>query len=200
MHSEGDPVYYVLVHAVSGSTNYSLSLSISQPGYNELEDNETAATASVLWGFPFSGWLGSLGAGGYDGDTQDYCTFIASDKDLVTFTMDYDEGAASAGFSLYDSSLQLIHADNLGNPAQRSFDWGLKAGNYYLKVTSSSGVTDYTLGLSRIQLSLDESEDNDSRAEAQQIGLSAATFTGHCGGFVTTGIRTTTPSLTSPAR
>jgi hypothetical protein len=77
----------------------------------------------------------------------------------------------------------LIHADNLGNPGQRGFDWGLKAGDYYLKVTSSSGATDYTLALSRAVLSLDEDEDNDNRAGAQALSLPASAFAGHCGSF-----------------
>lgn len=176
-------VHYLVARAASGSGNYTLGLVKDHPGYDESEDNETPATADVLPAFPVAGWLGSLGAQGYDGDSQDYSTFSVGDKTEVYFSLDYDESAASAGFTLYDAGQQLIYADNLGNPGSRSFSWGLKAGSYYLKTTAASGAANYSLGLTSATLSLDESEDNDSRAGAQAVTLPLSGFSGHCGQF-----------------
>jgi len=173
---------FVLVKAETGGSAYSLSLSKVSPGYDEVEHNDATASSNLLSSFPVSGWQGSLGSGLYDGDGTDYCTFTAADKELFSFSLSYDEAAANLGFVLLNGANQTIYSATSGNPGSRSFDWGLKAGNYYLRLISASGASDYSLDVSKTAQSLGETEDNDSRAGAEAATLPFA-YDCHCGDF-----------------
>lgn len=92
---------------------------------------------------------------------------------------------AAPGFlSLLNSAGQVVYDDSDGNPGLRQFDWTLKAGSYFLKLTATDGLSDCDLAMSRTQLTLSEQEDNDSRPAAMQLpALPVNGFTGHCGFF-----------------
>jgi hypothetical protein len=175
---------FVAVNAVNGNSNYTLDISKSSPGFDETENNDSQATADVIGSFPVVDFLGSLGAQGYDGDTTDFLTFTAADQELFTFTLDYDEANSNLGMTLLNGAGQQIYADTAGNPAMRSFTWGLKAGSCFLKLTGASGASNYTLNITKAQQSFSETEDNDTRPTAQQLpALPVANFTGHAGPF-----------------
>jgi hypothetical protein len=175
---------YVLVQGVNGRSEYSLDLSLDSPGYDEVEDNDSQPAANVLAAFPVTDWMGSLGLSGYDGDLTDYLTFTATDKQLYSFTMDYDETVSNFDLTLYNSLGQQVYADTNGNSGTRSFSWGLKAGNYFLRPNAPSGGGDYVLNISRTQETFSETEDNDSRPAAQVLpALPFSAFTGHTGQF-----------------
>ncbi len=175
---------YVLVEALSGGGDYSLSLTRSHPGYSETEENDTRPTADLLPALPFSAYLASVGATGYDGDITDYFTFDALDQEKFSFSMDYDENVSTVSLTLLNAGGQTIYADNSGNPGLRQFDWALKAGSYFIKLNAEDGVSDCSLAMSKTQLGLSEIEDNDVRAAAMQLdALPIADFTGNCGAF-----------------
>jgi hypothetical protein len=175
---------FVEVQAVSGHADYTLSVSKTSPGYSEAENNDTTATADILPALPLSGFKGSVGAGGYDGDNTDIFAFSAAAQEQFTFGLTYDQANSNVELDLLNSSGQAIYADSAGNSGTRGFVWGLKAGDYYLRVVAVSGTSDYLLSASKTQLSLDELEDNDTRPAAQQLpDVPFAAFTGHCGKF-----------------
>jgi hypothetical protein len=175
---------FIAVKAASGSSAYSLAVSAISPGYDESENNDTAPTADVLSSFPIVGFKGSVGAAGYDGDGTDFFTFTAVDKEQFTFTLDYDETSSNLSLDLLNAANQTIYSDVAGNSGSRSFSWGLKAGEYYLKVNASSGISDYLLDVAKAPSGLDETEDNDTRPAAQPLpALPFAAFAGHCGKF-----------------
>jgi hypothetical protein len=174
---------YLLVKAESGSSAYTLGLSIASPGYDEVENNDSSTDANLLDAFPVAGFLGSLGPGFYDGDTTDYFTFTASDKELYDFALSYDESVSNFSLILLNGQNQTVYNDSAGNSGLRSFSWGLKAGSYYLRILAASGAGNYSLDVSRTPQSLDETEDNDTRPGAQLISLPVSALAGHCGQF-----------------
>lgn len=158
-------IYYVRVSAASGAADYTLNLGLTSPGYNELEDNDSFAGANPLT-VPVAGWLGNAGSGGYDGDAYDYYSFDAAEGEQVTATLSYSNADANLYLRLYGPSEATITSDESGNTGVRSISWGLKAGVHYLSVRAYSGMADYNLGLTLTNPGYNETEDNDSFAQA----------------------------------
>ncbi len=154
-----------------------LTLYSNQPGYDELEPNDTAtAPANMLPPGAFIGWEGNIGIGGYDGDSLDVYGLVAPMPELVRISMTVLNTsnvpmkltllAPDGATVLLEGNEQLDHArlDAL-LPA---------AGTYVLLVETQPGVDsfDYVLdcGVSYYP-SYSETENNDSPAEANVLSV-----------------------------
>ena len=69
--------------------------------YDEVEDNDFTYEANVLPALPFSGWRGSVGFPGYDGDHQDIVILNIDPGTIVHFTVTSDPEPLE-WFSFYD--------------------------------------------------------------------------------------------------
>jgi hypothetical protein len=121
--------------------------------YGEIEDNDTAPTATVMPAFPFVGLLGSLGDNppdyvGYDGDDVDWYSFTASVGDELVFELEYDTNTVTLTMQLYDKDGNYITAPtDTASPMYLYYavSSGINA-TYYLRVlTLSAGYSDYRL-------------------------------------------------------
>jgi hypothetical protein len=149
--------------------------------YDEHENNDNSGQANPLPAFPFSGWLGSLGPGGYDGDDNDYYRFSAAEGDALSLSLSYDEAAANISLTLFEAGVMTALLDDAaGNPGLRQATIGLKAGDYVLRARQQSGAGDYAISATLTPSGLVEVEDNDSLTEANVLGpgLSATGQTG----------------------
>jgi len=160
-------VHYLLVRAYSGTADYSLGLTLAQPGYDETEDNDSFAKADPAT--TETDWYGSVGAGGYDGDLADYYTFNAAEGQVLSATLTYDNLSGNVSLRLYGPDQLTIVTDEAGSPGTRSISWGLRAGANYLRPYAQSGFSDYHLSFSLSNPGYDEAEDNDARAQANPM-------------------------------
>ena len=161
LHSEGDgnpglrefdwgfqdAAYYLRIRAADGYSSYSLDIQNSLPGYDETEDNDSSQTPDPLGDLPVMDFFGHVGAFGYDGDSNDYMSFVLSDSELLSASLSYatDGGAANLYLYLLDSDGFIIESDTDGNPGSRSVSAPLSAGNYVIRVRANSGSSDYFL-------------------------------------------------------
>jgi hypothetical protein len=111
------------------------------PDYDEVEDNDDPASASVLPPFNFGGFTGNVGLGGPHDDTFDIYTFTATTGDTVDFTVNYDPAAD------YDGSAAGVIG---GFVDQEYFDT--------LGVSGLSVITPGAGGVLQVSYTLDGSE------------------------------------------
>jgi hypothetical protein len=175
---------YVLVESVNGVSDYSLSVSKADPGYDELENNDSSQTAQALTSLPVEDFLGSIALFGYDGDNADFYSFTASEKDLFTFSLDYDFFANNVYLELLNGVGSRIYISDQGNPGSRTYNWSFKAGSYFLKISSNNSPGDYSLGVSKVAGEYDELEENDTLGDAKPLASEVLVdFDGHVGQF-----------------
>jgi hypothetical protein len=121
--------------------------------YDEIEDNDTAPTATILPAFPFTGFLGSMGDSppdyiGYDGDDVDWYSFTASVGDEIVFELEYDTSTVTLTMQLFDKDGIYIPNPIYTSSPQYMY-YAMSSGinaTYYLRVTPlTAGYSDYRL-------------------------------------------------------
>ncbi|MEZ5339184.1 MAG: PKD domain-containing protein [bacterium] len=147
--------------------------------YDEIEPNQSAELASpigllILDAAPLS-VAGSVGSGGYSGDQSDWWSFEVPQGCQLDLTAEVTGLDPILRVRVVDveGTLSIAEMSNLESIKQLSR--GLKgAGVFYLQVLNEHTVTgldyDYSLALQITELSLDESENNDSAAQADDLG------------------------------
>jgi hypothetical protein len=177
--SETWPYYFVIQNIGAPHTDYAIDAGGPNPNYDEVEDNDSGATANPLT-FPLTGWAGSAGLGGaYDSDFRDHYTFDAQPGGSVDLTVLYDpaadwDGTAGFAISIVDQLyVDTNGADGLtvadfgsGGVAQLTYTFdGTETAPYYLVVTNLNPGevkpgTDYFID-GTLSDGYDETEDNE---------------------------------------
>lgn len=102
----GEGVYpcTLTVDNAHGSDYYDFNFTVTaSPAYDEVEDNDDLAGANQLV-FPLAGFRGHCGAGGYDGDGDDYFTFDAEVDDVILLTMEGTDDSYDLDVNLLDAN------------------------------------------------------------------------------------------------
>jgi hypothetical protein len=94
-------------------------LMLENGDYAEHEDNDTRAAAEPLPAFAFGEFSGSIGAGGYDGDDNDYFSFDSPEGRLADLRISYDPGLANISMTLYEEDGSTMVKDDQGNTGER---------------------------------------------------------------------------------
>jgi hypothetical protein len=166
--TETAPVYYrneysgndVIVHMVyngnvgdiylvvnsTAATDYTISGNVMTT-FDEVENNDDTASATPLPPFEFYWYAGSVGTGGYDGDSIDYLTFTANVGDYPGFDCYFDDASGTVQTSLYDNDGDLLATSTVfGGDAY--LDHEIVAGDtspFFLKVEATSGASGYSV-------------------------------------------------------
>jgi hypothetical protein len=139
--------------------------------YDEVEDNDSVATANSLPALPFSSFVGSAGPDGtYDGDIRDLFTFSANAGDEVSFLVRYsNSGGTDFSVSLEDAFGAPL-AQSFGYPPQPlSYTFqGFESAPYILRIECGAGGSDYLI--SGTDAAYDELENNDDPPTANYLG------------------------------
>jgi PKD repeat protein len=119
--------------------------------YNEVEDNDTTATANAFPAFPFTNRGGSSGAGtdyaGYDGDDVDFYTFNAGIGQTVDLVMDLPAWHGDIDMELLDHTGKSLKKSTTTS-AQEHINYTFIAGDvapFFLRVYKYGGFSDYML-------------------------------------------------------
>lgn len=123
------------------------------PTYDETEDNDIQSQANALPALPFSSFIGSLGDNsptyiGYDGDTDDYFTFTASESEAVTFDASFNDSTGGVYLVLFDSDSDTLAFTPPGDSPTRlmyTFAAGDTSPFFLLVREDLGGYTDYSL-------------------------------------------------------
>lgn len=130
-----------------------LNVLVTNPLYDEIENNDSQSQVNVLPDPGFFGWKGSIGNGpgygGYDGDGADYLGLTSQQGDTITTYLHYDPQTALVDMSLYDANQRLL--DSSMSPSgtlmiNHTFQPADEA-PYYLLVHVMNGYSDYLLDL-----------------------------------------------------
>jgi|GEM_PF-2140674 len=145
----GEPGQYegsLTVDGAAGSIEHDFTYFVTSPDYDELEDNDGATEANALPAFPVAGFRGSVGAGGYDGDSSDYFTFYAESGDYFDLYISAPVGGEDLTVELLDSS-QTVLASAPGETEAPALSWQvLTDDDYYVHIaTSGAGAVDYAI-------------------------------------------------------
>ena len=149
--------------------------------YDEVEDNDSPVEANPLPGLDFTGFTGSLGPGGYDGDDTDYFKLTVAQRTPVRVRMTLDSGTGDLGLQVLGTDgTTVLGSSNTAGDEEAVICELPNAGTYYVRCQAHSGYSDYTLTAS--ELDYDEVEDNDSTGEATALpSLDFADFTASLG-------------------
>lgn len=144
--------------------------------FDEVEDNDSFATAQDLPATPFSLFSGNVGVDGpNNGDAYDYFKFNASTGDKVAFQAYYCRMPGSdefnIGLGLYDSDDQVMTiAQGFYNWLPATLQYTIKDTDvppFYLLVYNGTGFS-YSYFLGTLQ-DYSETEDNDAAESAQLL-------------------------------
>jgi len=138
----------LVVTNVHGEDSYYFNLWVSFAGaYDETEDNDNWQEANVLPEPPLTGFTGSIGPDGYNGDTTDYFAFTGIAGHRVTSRIDFNSADANLNLELFDTDGTTRLARSSGSGDSEYIEKVLPtSGTFYLHVYRGSGGTaDYTL-------------------------------------------------------
>jgi len=129
----------------------STMITADTPGYDEVENNDSASEPNNLPRIAFSGWEGNLGEGGYDGDQEDWYRFHVEVSADVALVMDFLHADADLDMRLYAADGVTELGASTGTKDQERIVKQLEPGDYIWKCyryASSAGiVADYTLAV-----------------------------------------------------
>jgi len=145
----GEPGQYeglLTVDGAAGTTEHDFTYFVTTPDYDEVENNDGITEANALPDFPVNGFRGSVGDGGYDGDSDDYFTFYAESGDYFDVYVSAPVGGEGLTVELLDSS-QAVLASAPGETEALALSWAvLASGDYFIHIsTGGAGAVDYTL-------------------------------------------------------
>ncbi len=138
---------------LSGASVTDAAFTASQVGIFEKENNDNAAQANELPGFPFTAgdWGGSLGAGtdyvATDGDAVDIFKFTLDAPARVYFELGFDGTRGNLDLRLLNTNgttVMTSSAAKTGSTEAVSYSI-TAAGTYYVSCIKTSGYSDYTL-------------------------------------------------------
>jgi hypothetical protein len=136
--------YYVRCQAHSGYSDYTLAA--AELDYDEREDNDGLSEANALPDLPFSGFAGNLGAGGYDGDNDDYFQFVVDEAGTIELTMTQYSTTANLDLVLFDTDGTTVLDESHTADFTEYISYDLPgAGTYFVKCEAQTGVSDYVL-------------------------------------------------------
>jgi hypothetical protein len=166
--------YFIEVVAADGASDYSQSgtLSLINPGFDEQEDNDYAVAANDLGEFPFSGFTGNIGSGGnYDGDSEDWFSFLAHPGDKLKFTITPGVSSPPLQVQIFDSNFRPVGGADVDQQSGIVVAHGQIRSNdaapFYLVLTNFGQALDYSID--RFVEGFDESENNDDFAGADTL-------------------------------
>jgi hypothetical protein len=173
--------YYLHVVSAAGTSDYTqnATLSLTNPGYTEQEDNDHPAQANPIG--VQQDFTGNLGIGGdYDSDVSDYFYFLANPGDKVHWVVTLD--APTPGFQaiIFDSNQRPVGGVNYA-PTNDSLDIhalirSQDVGPFYIELDNFGPPVNYSIdGLVE---GFDELETNDDHATANPLGGSLFQFFG----------------------
>jgi len=139
--------YYLHCLAHSGNSDYTIDGTFEiAVEYDEEENNDNIGEANELPEFDFADFIGSLGAGGYDGDNNDYFQFTVDEEGAVELTMTLDSATGDLEIQLLDTdgTTVLDYSNTAGDTEFISYELPV-AGTYYLHCLAHSGYTDYMI-------------------------------------------------------
>jgi len=139
---------HLVVTNAHGEDTYQFNLWVSFAGaYDETEDNDKWQEANVLPEPPLTGFTGSIGPDGYNGDTTDYFAFTGIAGYRVTSRIDFNSADANLNLELFDTDGTTRLARSSGSGDSEYIEKVLPtSGTFYLHVYRGSGGTaDYTL-------------------------------------------------------
>jgi hypothetical protein len=146
--NDASPFFLIVEQQTGETTDYTISGDLTTT-YLEVEDNDSNGEATP---FPanFSGFTGSLGAPGYDGDNNDYFSFFADDSSSPIHDLVFDDVQASITATIYDSDGDVMGTavDQGGGVFYVDFDDQVDAADtqpFFMVIQASSGVTNYWL-------------------------------------------------------
>ncbi|MCC7479421.1 PKD domain-containing protein [bacterium] len=166
------------------SATSSATVTVDLQGYDEVEPNNDPAGANVLPALSFQGFEGNVGAGGYDGGSEDFYALSIEQPCRLNFELTGLLFDAYTSVELRDSSgitpFAFGEYDGFGISLTNRFD---PPGDYYLVVLrGENGNVDYELKChAQLDLAYDEVEPNDSRAAANVLPQVVSGFSGNLG-------------------
>jgi hypothetical protein len=120
------------------------------PAYDEVENNDDAASANALPPFPVVDFYGSLGQHpplypGYDGDQNDWFSFAASEGETVTITCAFNP-TLTVGMELRDNEGDILETEPVeASPQQLIYTFQPGDTSPFMIGLSSVGYSDYSL-------------------------------------------------------
>jgi PKD repeat protein len=147
--------------------------------YDEVEDNDTPATATPLGtlapGQSVSGLRGGIGPALYDGDMEDWYAFDVPSGAQASVQLAFKNSDANLDLQLYSlDGVSVIASSATKNDGEQLAGKLLKAGTYYLRVFRAVGPggsnAKYTLSAACSALTYDEHEPDNTAATAQDLG------------------------------
>jgi PKD repeat protein len=155
-----------------------------QVAYDEVEDNDTSATAQTIAAGGVTDFAGNLGLGGANnGDEADWYKFVATAGDEVAVSLQFSHSLGDFDLALYaPNGTTLLKESASTDDAEALLYTFPGAGAYYIKcyVKDSAidrGPADYLLSVAKV--SLTETENNDTYATGSV--LPALPVTGYFG-------------------
>ncbi len=144
--------YYIHCNAAGYTANeagdYWLDLTLAPVSFDEVEDNDAADETANDITLPLVGFNGHCGGPiGYDGDSDDYFAFTASEGDTVSFTMTGTDGSYDLDLFLYDDEGDTLESSENGGPNEALSHTFTAAdvAPYYLRVYAYNGSGMYEL-------------------------------------------------------
>jgi len=135
----------VTVTGPGGQDSHNFNYRIPHPDYDEIEHNDSFTGANAWSSFPFAGFRGSIGPGGYDGDEEDFYTFTAAAGQFFEVVLDDESGAGDITLALYDSSETQV-ATSAGTGSVKTLSYLCASGGpYYVRVSAGPAGADYLL-------------------------------------------------------
>jgi hypothetical protein len=147
--------YYLLVSRAVGpgeaAAEYSLSLAVGELVYDEQEDNDSSGQPQDLGNIDsglLSRFVGNLGLGGYDGDSEDWFAFSLGVSATYRVNLQFFHDAADLEMQLYsgDGATLLGAASTVSDNETIKVD--LAAGDYLLRCFwFEGGSANYSLSI-----------------------------------------------------
>ncbi|MCC7478044.1 PKD domain-containing protein [bacterium] len=135
----------------SDDAHYLISGSLTPLVYDETENNDNADQADdlgVFSGAVLPGYWGSLGAGGPDGDDNDWYRITLNADASLGVLLAFSHLDADLELQLYDSDKQTVLAESRTVQDDESLIAELPPGQYYIRCFRFDGTgANYTLGL-----------------------------------------------------
>lgn len=159
--------------------DYWLDIEGGKRVFDEIEDNDSIFSANPLT-FPLSDFHGSVGAGGYDGDSDDFLGFNASSGDILLLKAATNSMADTVYVTLLDwNGIPLAQQFVTSGGAHLSYEFTpADVPPYYLQVTASAGAGIYILSGALEALTLWEHSEVVS-SPSNSLGIwSSVTYTG----------------------
>ncbi len=136
----------------SDDTRYTLGASLSALVYDETENNDNAAQADDLGLFSgaiLPGYWGSLGAGGPDGDSEDWYKLKLATPASFNVLLSFAHLDADLELQVYDTDKLTVLAESRTVQDDEMVHLDLSAGDYYIRCFRYGGSgANYTLGFS----------------------------------------------------